>query len=303
MQNVKAILLVSIIIHGSIWSAAGSDKKTLSLAWGASSRIGLQPTMEDVYAVCNGNSFGVFDGHRGDFAAKYAATHLLARLQMDQDHGKVFKEIDAEIEAQDASGTTATAAIIKQESHGYILYLARVGDSYSMCVGNNNPACKIHYGEAHRPENVQEQERIKRAGGRVYLDRDEYVTRVGCFNPEILGLGVTRALGDRAWPNSVISPQPDGCGRKLNKTDKFLVIASDGVWDYVDSALAEFIVKETLENDIDVPDLADKQDLEPSKESGNDGRAIAAARALRDAAYAHGSTDNITAMVVNFVWK
>lgn len=307
MQNVKAILLVSIIIHGSIWSAAGSDKTTLSLAWGASSRIGQRPTMEDCYSV-EGTAFGIFDGHRGDFAAKYAAKHLLPRLQMAQegmsDYHRIFQEIDQEIEAQDTSGTTATTAIIKQGSIGYMLYIARVGDSYSMCVGGQNSGYKVHYGEVHRPESVTEQKRIRHAGGSVYLDRAEYVARVACPDASILGLGVTRALGDRAWPNAIISPEPFAFGHSLNpKTHKFLVLASDGVWDYVDSDLAQYIVQQTLQDDTEVPDLADEQDCEPSKESGNDGRAIAAARALRDAAYAHGSTDNITAMVINFVWN
>lgn len=312
MRTSILVLVIGMIVHGSMFAAAKADKKsssikkTLSIGWGASSRMGRRPTMEDRYRV-DGTAFGVFDGHRGSFAAQYAATHLLPRLQaakgMD-DYNKAFKETDQEIEAQDASGTTATIAIIKEEPHGYMLYQMRAGDSYSMLLGDRDPGDKIHYGEVHRPENVEEQARIKDADGSVYLDRSQGVARVTCPDASIVGLGVTRALGDRAWPNSIISPEPFISGQSLNpKRDRCLVIASDGVWDHLDDDLAEFIVQETSQDDTAVTGLADEQDREPLSESGNDDRAIRAARALCDVAYARGSDDNITAMVINFGWN
>jgi serine/threonine protein phosphatase PrpC len=313
MQIIYTLVVIGLLVHSSAWSSSsegeGEHHKTiLTLAWGASARIGKRPTMEDFSsASSDGTAFGVFDGHRGAFAAKYAATHLLPALQrMEQgpDYSAVFAELDELIEARDASGTTAITALISLTSYGYRLNLARVGDSYGICSSTHDLGLHhLHQGHLHRPENKFERSRIERAGGNVYLDSTDYTARVACPDTSILGLGVTRALGDRAWPNTSVSPEPYVEHYFLEpERDKFLILATDGIWDYVDQRHAEFIVEQTLETDMEVPDCAAEQDGQPPIENGTDVRVIAAARALRDAAYARGSTDNITALVVKFVW-
>lgn len=47
------------------------------------------------------------------------------------------------------------------------------------------------------------------------------------------GLAITRALGDHAFKNFGVTCQPYTVRHVLRPFDKFLIIASDGVWDTV----------------------------------------------------------------------
>ena len=47
------------------------------------------------------------------------------------------------------------------------------------------------------------------------------------------GLAITRALGDMAYKNFGVTCQPYIVRHVLRPFDKFLIIASDGVWDTV----------------------------------------------------------------------
>ena len=58
------------------------------------------------------------------------------------------------------------------------------------------------------------------------------------------GLAITRALGDHAYKSFGVTAKPYVVKHVLRPFDKYLVIASDGVWDTVNDAQAIALCKE-----------------------------------------------------------
>lgn len=105
----------------------------------------------------------------------------------------------------------------------------------------------------HKPEDTKEKERIERLGGSVMLShkgdmrvvwvqKHPVATKKTSSDQEsyklvrIPFLNVARSLGD-LWSmipekKYLVSPEPDVCAHKLDlKNDKFIIIATDGLWD------------------------------------------------------------------------
>lgn len=115
----------------------------------------------------------------------------------------------------------------------------------------------------HRCDNPDEVARIKAQGG-IMLD-----SRVGGV------LAVTRAFGDHSLKKSGVSAIPHVLKYTLKPFDKFMIIASDGVWD----------------------ELSDQDAVNYCKE---DVSTKAIAQAIVKAALDKGSKDNVSVIVVRF---
>jgi serine/threonine protein phosphatase PrpC len=92
----------------------------------------------------------------------------------------------------------------------------------------------------HKPELKDEAERILKRGGRIDSFRDYYNNgepigpqRVWLPHEEIPGLAMSRSMGDRVAHSVGVSAEPEVLEFTLTLNDKFLVIASDGVWEFL----------------------------------------------------------------------
>jgi serine/threonine protein phosphatase PrpC len=92
----------------------------------------------------------------------------------------------------------------------------------------------------HKPELKDEAERILKRGGRIDSFRDYYNNgepigpqRVWLMNEEIPGLAMSRSMGDKVAHSVGVTAEPDTLEFTLTLNDKFLVIASDGVWEFL----------------------------------------------------------------------
>ena len=95
-------------------------------------------------------------------------------------------------------------------------------------------------GRDHKPELKDESERILKKGGRIDSFRDYYNNgepigpqRVWLMNEEIPGLAMSRSMGDGLAHSVGVSADPETWEFTLGLNDKFLVIASDGVWEFL----------------------------------------------------------------------
>ena len=130
----------------------------------------------------------------------------------------VYEKIDKELRLLDADGcgSTATVVVVRKEGAHNVLYVSNLGDS--RCVMSKG-------GKAERMsiddkcDNQDERDRIKKGGGIILNDR------VGGV------LAVTRAFGDHSLKKSGLSATPHILKYTLKPFDKFLVLASDGIWD------------------------------------------------------------------------
>lgn len=92
----------------------------------------------------------------------------------------------------------------------------------------------------HKPELKDEAERIHKRGGRIDSFRDYYNNgepigpqRVWLAHEEIPGLAMSRSFGDKVAHSVGVSADPETWEFTLGLHDKYMVIASDGVWEFL----------------------------------------------------------------------
>lgn len=148
---------------------------------------------------------------------------------------KAYKFMDKELLINDhvdcvSSGTTAVT-LVKQ---GNDLVLGNVGDSRAILgtITDDGSLMAIQLTVDLKPDIPSEAERIRRHKGRVFALRNEpSVKRVWLPNHNAPGLAMSRALGDYCLKNYGVISEPEVTHRRLTNKDKFIVLATDGVWD------------------------------------------------------------------------
>lgn len=135
------------------------------------------------------------------------------------------------------SGCTAVIALLR----GNDLYVANAGDSRCIVCRNGKA---IDMSVDHKPEDELEMRRIVNAGGKVTAD--------GRVNG---GLNLSRAIGDHTYKQNkdmtakdqMISALPDIRTLTIDsEEDEFMVLACDGIWNYMSSQEVTDFVKERL---------------------------------------------------------
>ena len=155
------------------------------------------------------------------------------------------------------SGTTAVLAMLR----GPTLYVANVGDSRAVAGVARPPPPDGFGGVAavplswdHTPFRKDEYDRVRRAGARVLtLDQVEGLKDASapCWRtedddaadpprlwlPDALypGTAFTRSLGDAAAERIGVIADPEVRRRDIGKHDSFVILATDGVWEFVNN--------------------------------------------------------------------
>ena len=220
---------------------------------------------------------GVFDGHGGPKASEYVQEHLFQNIVGSQHFpADVFKSIEDGFVQTDIrytkmderqrndDGCTATAAMVIRDA----LYVAHVGDSRAVlgkerrCDGENHQVTAVPLTDDHKPDRIDERERIENVGGTVIHAGTWRVSGV---------LAVSRSFGNRLLKRFVVA-HPEIRQDMLNERSKCLIVASDGLWD-------------VFSNQDAVDEAMKHEDAEE------------AARAMIQMAYDRGSYDNISCIV------
>lgn len=135
------------------------------------------------------------------------------------------------------SGTTLSMAIVR----GNTVTGVNIGDSRVILgkqEGGNLTFQDITFD--HKPDSPAEKERILACGGRVFaVEYDDGIDgppRVWLGHMDIPGLAMSRSLGDVVAHSAGVISEPEFTEYELDeKTDKFLVVATDGLWEFVDN--------------------------------------------------------------------
>jgi serine/threonine protein phosphatase PrpC len=100
---------------------------------------------------------------------------------------------------------------------------------------------------------AEEAERIAESKGRVFSLEDEPgVYRMWSQRPNGEtpgGLALSRALGDFCLKDFGLISVPDVTQREISNRDKFVILATDGVWDVVSNQEALQIVSSTADRE------------------------------------------------------
>lgn len=147
----------------------------------------------------------------------------------------VVEAIDVDLSS---SGCTCTCVLVVNRA----IYCANVGDSRAVL---GRKSCGIwsvcHLSWDHKPEDPVEQQRILDCGGEVTAGRLGTM-RVYVKNEHFPGLAMSRSVGDLLATTVGVTAEPDVSFLRLNPTDKFVLVASDGLWDMVPSIEAVALV-------------------------------------------------------------
>jgi serine/threonine protein phosphatase PrpC len=309
--------------------------------------------------------FGVFDGHHGSRAAKFAAKNLHAYFDhymqlsnssmwdnikessnrrersfnaesLEKENGERWTYLQSLIErtngslrnllsshsvdamlsafaltnqnfikvspGDERSGTTATVALL----FGEHLLISHVGDSRAvLCCDEMGGAIQLTID--HTPYNAKERARVEAAGGHVSVVQTGGVLRVDD------NLAVTRSIGDKTFAS--ISAEPDTlvldlsklkhtnapssstassssmCSKYLTLHPKFMVVASDGLWDVMSNdeacdIVCDYLASGTLSTDT-IPRASLAMDAYQN-----------VAKILALEGYVRGSSDNIGVCVI-----
>uniref|UniRef100_A0A5B7C078 protein-serine/threonine phosphatase n=1 Tax=Davidia involucrata TaxID=16924 RepID=A0A5B7C078_DAVIN len=239
--------------------------------------------------LLDGFSFAaVFDGHAGFSSVKFLRDELYKEcakalqgglLLSGQDFNTIRKTLQEAFENADAkllnwletsgeeveSGSTATVMFIRND----MLFISHVGDS---CVVLSRSGKPVALTNPHRPYgsnkvSLQEIRRIREAGGWIVNGRicgDIAVSRsfgdmrFKTKKNEMLEKGVEEGRWSQKFisriqfNDNLVTASPDIFQVALGSDAEFILLASDGLWDYMNSSDAVNFVREQLRQHGDV---------------------------------------------------
>merc|ERR1712071_273915 len=193
----------------------------------------------------------VLDGHgeHGDgvsgYLRDYLAKEMINHSSWQTDIKKATRDSILKVENLiirnfrvdiEFSGTTLSMAVIR----GNKIIAANVGDS-RIIIGKQVKGKLVaeEFTHDHKPESPGEKERIIAAGGRVFaVEYDDGIDgppRVWLGHMDVPGLAMSRSLGDAVAHTAGVISEPEFTERELNPADKFLCVATDGLWEFVDN--------------------------------------------------------------------
>eukprot|EP00554_Chaetoceros_debilis_P010934 CAMPEP_0194109230 /NCGR_PEP_ID=MMETSP0150-20130528/8761_1 /TAXON_ID=122233 /ORGANISM="Chaetoceros debilis, Strain MM31A-1" /LENGTH=1291 /DNA_ID=CAMNT_0038798141 /DNA_START=50 /DNA_END=3925 /DNA_ORIENTATION=+ len=282
---------------------------------------GRRQVIEDFHTVHlhdNHQFYGVFDGHNGNLASKYASAAFYKRIvkplsdvdddirhkrdwksEVESEMGASFSELHMGVleamkmypgESMSKSGTTASILFVSEHA----VIIASVGDSRAVLSfgGSYNETQKIGASQLtvdHKASNKLERERVESLGG--------FVAKVGGTHRVNGTLVLTRSIGDAHLARylsrtpHVISMTKDEVKKKCGHSADdnfpcFIILASDGLWDEMSNEEAVAMVESVLRR---------YGEGDGWKERGGFQEA---AEVLTQEAYVRGSSDNIGVCVV-----
>ncbi|ONH89745.1 hypothetical protein PRUPE_8G013300 [Prunus persica] len=209
-------------------------------------------------------------GHGGSRTAEYLKKNLFKNLSSHPNFIKdtkaaiveVFKQTDVDyLNEEKGYQRDAGSTASTALLLGDRLFVANVGDSR---VVGCRAGSAIPLSIDHKPDRSDERQRIEEAGGFIIWAG---TWRVGGV------LAVSRAFGDKVLKPFVVA-EPEIQEEEIEGVD-FIIIASDGLWNVISNKDAVALVQ----------DIADAEE---------------ASRKLIQEAFARGSSDNITCVVVQF---
>eukprot|EP01091_Cochliopodium_minus_P002858 TRINITY_DN1270_c0_g1_i1.p1 TRINITY_DN1270_c0_g1~~TRINITY_DN1270_c0_g1_i1.p1 ORF type:complete len:1015 (+),score=321.52 TRINITY_DN1270_c0_g1_i1:281-3325(+) len=216
----------------------------------------------------------IFDGHSGFQAADFCQqqlhielkSNLLAEKGMKESFEKSYISTNERYntlanENNIISGTTAVTALVDKDK----LYIANVGDSEAFLFEDDQI---VNLTVAHNPSLKSEEERLRNEGAKLIL-------RGNAFRVDGT-LAVSRSIGDPKY-EPYVNANPHFYEHTITPKTKFVVLASDGLWDVYNFKEVADIVNQCA--------VEDRAGL---------------SKVLVDGAIKKGSTDNISAIVAFF---
>ena len=216
--------------------------------------------------------FAAYDGHGdgGEHVAQYALHEVQRRLeahpQFSSDVAKAFRDTFVEVDRDLAAvpeveplyaGATANVVLLRETA----LTIANAGDSRAVLArrrragpgpgpgGGRQMRLAMDLSVDQNPDSPGEQERIEGAGGFVSPPPEPGLSARVWLDPEYtqIGLAMGRSIGDHAVKPVGVIAEPEITTHELTDEDEFMIIATDGVWEFITSEEAVEVVGRYLD--------------------------------------------------------
>ncbi|CAD8086954.1 unnamed protein product [Paramecium primaurelia] len=209
-----------------------------------------------LFAVCDGHGL---NGHMVSNQIKQQLPKHLGRLLKDAENienqiQKAFtitnRELwNSEIDTNLSGSTTVSLLITKD-----LIYSANVGDSRAIMCRFDDGWKVVPLSRDHKPDDPEEKKKIQEAGGRVEQQKDLHGNPIGPFRVwlsyiQAPGLAMSRSLGDKVGAQAGVTAEPEIKQYAITGQDHFIVVASDGVWEYLSNEEVMDMVIPYLEKD------------------------------------------------------
>jgi len=193
----------------------------------------------------NQGYFGVYDGHGGRMAVEFIKENLhnyvyqamqtipntleaLKSAYLEADKHLCLQLKNTKNKKEEDAGCTASSVILKWEDNAHFMHCANIGDSRIVLNRGGKPE---RISVDHRADNEEEKKRVEKNKGFIINGKVASV------------LSVTRAFGDPSL-KKMITAEPFTKSVKLEPTDSHVIIACDGLWDFVTETEAIEIISQ-----------------------------------------------------------
>lgn len=196
---------------------------------------GLLSTRSDhFFAVCDGHGS---EGHQVSSLIQSSAVQIiekkLIRYPPLEALHRSIEEISKKVLHSNIdtsfSGSTFVGVLIISEN----LYCFNIGDSRAVIGNNLHGWASIELTKDHKPNRKDEADRIISKGGRIAALDQGGPLRIWYVDKHFPGLAMTRSIGDKASRQIGLTSEPEIMERTLSSYDQFIIIASDGLWEFI----------------------------------------------------------------------
>ena len=225
--------------------------------------------IQNEYNLLDFNIFSVLDGHGENghlvsrFVTKYIATFFKKNKKMKvlkseeevYDRLKknkydilkrLFKHAEKDIikSSIDAKYSGTTCVIVFQVGNKIIC--GNIGDSRAILIKGEKYNKIIPLSIDQKPNDPEERKRIELMGGEIeqYEENGEKVGpyRVWAKGQAYPGIAMSRSIGDFLASSLGVIPEPIFFEEIIDKDTKFIVIASDGIWEFLNNKKVSKII-------------------------------------------------------------
>jgi serine/threonine protein phosphatase PrpC len=222
--------------------------------------------IQDLYKLGDFNIFGVLDGHGmnghlvSQFVVKYFNSYLKKNKKLNilenlddvyaalkknnyEIIRKAFNKAESEISKSEIDANFSGTTCVLLFQIGEKLLTANVGDSRAIIVKGKEA---IPLSIDQKPNDENEMKRIIKNGGEVsQYEEDGFASgpfRVWKKGQMYPGIAMSRSIGDLLASTLGVIPEPEVREERLDNKTKFIVICSDGVWEFLDNKAVKDLV-------------------------------------------------------------
>jgi len=225
--------------------------------------------LQNEYNLKDFNIFAVMDGHgiNGHLVSRFVTKYFTSFFQKNKkmnssnsnedqifyrlkknDHEvlkRAFRHAERDIEKNsdiDANFSGTTCVMVFQV--GNRILCGNVGDSRAIMVKGDKA---IPLSIDQKPDDPEESKRIKENGGEI-SQYEEDGEKSGPFRVwqkgEVYpGIAMSRSIGDFVASKLGVIPEPKFIDEKIDKDTKYIIVASDGIWEFLDNDTVKNMVK------------------------------------------------------------